>query len=266
MTRDDTGLRIRRALDATAPEAVDPDRIVSDVGARVERRRRRRHRRRVVGSTLGVVALITTTLLVLDRPMIVDTAADPSAPPTSTSTSTERSTTPAPGAGTVVDLPGSGTRATVVAVDPTGVWFARGDALDADRAAPDTVSRVDIDGRIGPSTALRGVAVRGAVSEQWCFLLVDERPELAQGSWRLKRIDRHDGELDASYVLELDGRPVDLTIDDDHVLVRDAASVVVLGQDGDVVERRAAPSEPAPPAPAPPEGMTLSGTSVVFDP
>ena len=263
MTRDDTGLRIRRALDAAAPEAVDPDRIVSGVGARVERRRRRRQRRRVAGTTLGVVALIATTLLVLDRPTIVDTAGDRSGSPTSTVT--ERSTTPAPDAGPVVDLPGSGTRATVVAVDPTGVWFTRGDALDADRTAPDTVSRVDHDGRVGPSTALRGVAVRGAVSERWYFLLVDERPDLAQGSWRLKRIDRHDGELDASYILELDGRPVDLTIDDDHVLVRDAASVVVLDQDGDVVERRAAPSEAAPPAPAPPEGMTLSGTSVVFD-
>ncbi len=259
MSHDDTELVIRRALRAAAPADVDAARVVADVGERVDRRRRRRGRRRVAATALGLAALTGAVVMAVERPTVIDTATEPER---STAAEHPTSSAPAQPDQVVIELPGAGERAAIVATDDTGAWFTRGDRPDAVRSAPDSVSRVDVDGTVGPTTELRGVAVLGVADDRRLWLLVDERPDLTDGSWRLKRVDRDSGELEASYVVEIGARPGDVRIEGDHVLVSDATTTVVLDHDGAVVERRPAPTTSGAPVRRVPDGMTLEGTSV----
>lgn len=252
MTHDETTERLARAVLATMPEQVDPDRIAAQIDARLTRRRRQRRTRRTAGASMVAAVLVAAVALAVERPVEIETATE--TPDRSASTWTVEPT--------IVAIPGRGDRIVVAAADADGAWFVRGEPAGANRAAPDTVARIGLDGSVGPVTELRGVATVGVADERWLWVLADERPDLPTGAWRLKQIDRATGRLEGSYVLDLEDRPHAITVEDELVIVHDPGADSVLDRTGEMVERRSPTVAPTRPGPVLPEPMVIEGGSV----
>lgn len=255
------GRRVDTALDDLT-SSVPTDGVADRIRSRADARRRRRSRRvATAGLTVTLLVVAGAAVIGLRAPDEVrTTAADPVDGPPAAETDDPIDD--------VVrrELPGTGPRASLVASDGDTAWFTRGETTDDSRAAPDTVTAARADGTIGPSTQVQGVPSVGAADTARLWLLVDETPGAPAGTWRLKEIDRADGRLLSSRVLDLPGRPrAAALLGSGLVVSTDAATVAVDPSTGSTMPVDGSELSAATPETPATTGLRLEGVDVVAD-
>ena len=253
------GRRVDTALDDLT-SSVPTDGVADRIRSRADARRRRRSRRvATAGLTVTLLVVAGAAVVGLRAPDEVrTTAADAvDGPPAATADESIDDVVRR-------ELPGTGPRASLVASDGDTAWFTRGETADDTRAAPDTVTAVRADGTVGPSTQVQGVPSLGAGDGARLWLLVDETPWAPTGTWRLKEIDRADGRLLSSRVLDLPGHPrAAALLGSGLVVATDAATVVVDPSTGSTMPVDDAELPAAAPGTSATTGLRLDGVDVV---
>jgi hypothetical protein len=127
-----------------------------------------------------------------------------------------------------VQVPGTGDLTAVLATDRDGFWLAS--------RSPNAVTRVDVDGTVGPTTPLVGTPILATADDSTLWVLVDEE-DGSDRPYRLKLIDAADGDLVSSVQVRLDGQPVALARVDGRTVIATDRSELVVDESGSAFER-----------------------------
>jgi len=275
MRDDDTHVdddRIDELLDALgertrARTRTDTDAVLGSIEARVARRRRAARRR----SALVAAACVAVVVGAMgwwqaDRPMRIDAARSATTVSTTVSTAAPDSaegdagevTPPATDAvikgqlGATLDVPGDGAQVTVIGADGVDAWVARADPVAATTPVASTVTRLSLDGTLGPTTELHGVPHFAATAAGRLWVVTEDR--VMSGSdparYRLKEIDSTTGSVRSSTALP-DMAPTGLWGIDDAPVVRTATGEIAVDPATLELTQRTAPTQgPLTPGPA----------------
>ena len=219
--------RLRAAVE-TVIDRHDPDDVIAAVHQRREHRRRTARVRRPGTTAVALAAAAVVAAVMAGALMGTTGRSDLVAGPASRPSASSSNTAERPGTAERVDVPGTGDLTAVLATVRDGFWLAS--------SSPNAITRVGVDGVIGPTTPLVGSPILAAADDSSLWVLVDE----ADGSdrpYRLKRIDTAGGDLVSSVQVRLDGRPVALARVDGQTVIATDRTELVVDESGAALER-----------------------------
>ena len=243
MRIDDT--RIEELLGELAEQtrdrpAVDADAVLGSIESRVTRRRHAARRRGTLVAAACVAAVVGGVgWWQADQPMRVDAARSATTASTTTPANSEGDTgevtPPATDSvikgqlGVALDVPGDGANLTVIGADGVDAWVARADPVEATSPVSSTVTRLSLDGTLGPTTELQGVPHFATTASNQLWIVTEDRVVSRTDSarFRLKQVDPETGSVRSSTALP-DVLPFGLWEQDGAPIVRIAGGELVV--------------------------------------